>query len=138
MNSFGKQFRISIFGESHGPVVGCVIDGCPMGIDLAVEDMTAQLARRKSGAKGTTPRIEDDLPEILSGVFQSKTTGAPITIQFKNSNVKSTDYSQFIEMPRPGHADFVAQKKYGGFNDPRGGGYFSGRLTHHNLSSLSF
>ena len=129
MNSFGKQLRISIFGESHGPVVGCVIDGCPAGVELVVEDLLTDLARRKSGAKGTTPRQEEDIPEILSGLFQGKTTGAPLTIQFKNNNIKSKDYSQFIDIPRPGHADFVAQNKYGGFQDPRGGGHFSGRLT---------
>ncbi len=129
MNSFGTKLKISIFGESHGPVVGCVIDGCPVGLDLALEDMLFDLSRRKSGAKGTTPRQEEDIPEILSGVFAGKTTGAPITIQFKNNNVESKDYSQFIDNPRPGHADFVAHNKYGAFNDPRGGGHFSGRLT---------
>ncbi|MDD4527964.1 MAG: chorismate synthase [Candidatus Margulisbacteria bacterium] len=129
MNSFGKQFRMSIFGESHGPVVGCIIDGCPAGLDLSAADMFSDLTRRKSGAKGTTPRKEEDLPEILTGIFQGKTTGAPITIQFQNNNTKSKDYAQFIDMPRPGHADFVAQRKYNGLSDPRGGGHFSGRLT---------
>ncbi len=129
MNSFGKLFRISIFGESHGPVVGCVIDGCPAGVSLSEEDMLYDLSKRKSGAKGTTPRQEDDIPEILTGVFDGKTTGAPITIQFRNNNTKSKDYTQFIDMPRPGHADFVAQRKYNGMSDPRGGGHFSGRLT---------
>jgi len=129
VNSFGKLFRISIFGESHGPVVGCVIDGCPAGVSLSEEDMLYDLSKRKSGAKGTTPRQEDDIPEILTGVFDGKTTGAPITIQFRNNNTKSKDYTQFIDMPRPGHADFVAQRKYNGMSDPRGGGHFSGRLT---------
>ncbi len=129
MNNFGEMFRVSIFGESHGETIGCLLDGVPAGIELSVEDLLADIARRKSGAKGTTPRVEDDLPEIVSGVFQGKTTGAPIAIHFHNNNTKSKDYSQFLDMPRPGHADFVAAKKYAGCTDHRGGGHFSGRLT---------
>ncbi len=129
MNSFGRKFRVSIFGESHGIAVGVCIDGCPTGIALQQDDFTADLLRRKSGAKGTTPRIESDAPEILSGVFEGKTTGAPITIIFRNENTRSGDYSNLLSTPRPGHADFVAAQKYGGFADYRGGGHFSGRIT---------
>lgn len=129
MNSFGRIFRVSIFGESHGASVGVVIDGCPPGLDLKPEDFEADLSRRRSGAQGTTPRTEPDIPEIISGVFNNKTTGAPLTVIFRNTNTQSKDYSQFVRVPRPGHADFVADKKYNGFNDYRGGGHFSGRLT---------
>ena len=129
MNSFGKLFRVSIFGESHGVSVGVVIDGCPPGISLKLEDFAEQLARRKSGAKGTTPRQEADQPKIMSGVFNDHTTGAPLTILFENTNTRSHDYSKFRDIPRPGHADFVSMNKYQGFDDYRGGGHFSGRLT---------
>jgi chorismate synthase len=129
MNSFGRIFRVSIFGESHGINVGIVIDGCPAGIPIKTEDFIPDLSRRKSGAKGTTPRTEDDLPVIVSGVFQDHTTGAPITILFENNNTRSRDYTELFDVPRPGHADFVARKKYGEFNDYRGGGHFSGRIT---------
>jgi chorismate synthase len=129
MNSFGTFFRIHIFGESHGTAVGICIDNCPAGIDLKQEDFLLDISRRKSGSKGTTPRQEDDIPEIISGVFNGKTTGAPITILFKNNNVISKDYSNLVDTPRPGHADFTAKVKYGGYNDYRGGGHFSGRLT---------
>lgn len=129
MNSFGRLYRVNIFGESHGEYVGVVIDGCPAGITLAVEDFSADLERRKAGAKGTTPRKEDDAPEIVSGVFNNTTTGSPVTILFKNSNTRSGDYEKQRAVPRPGHADFVASKKFNGFQDYRGGGHFSGRLT---------
>lgn len=129
MNSFGKLFRISIYGESHGAEVGVIIDGCPPGIPLSEEDFEKDLLRRKSGAKGTTPRLESDRPIIKSGVFNGKTTGAPIMIAFENTNVRSRDYDVLKDIPRPGHADFTAMKKYRGFNDYRGGGHFSGRLT---------
>jgi chorismate synthase len=129
MNSFGRIFRISIFGESHGRAVGIVVDGCPPGTALAEEDLEADLARRKSGAKGTTSRREDDKPIFLSGVHQGKTTGSPIAVMFHNADVISSDYDMFRDVPRPGHANFVAKKKYEGFSDIRGGGHFSGRLT---------
>ena len=129
MNSFGKIFRVSIFGESHGNGVGVVIDGVPAGLPLQFSDFIEDLNRRRSGAKGTTPRIEADLPKLISGVFNDKTTGAPLTILFENTNTRSKDYDKLREMPRPGHADFVASKKFGGFEDYRGGGHFSGRLT---------
>ena len=129
MNSFGRIFRVSIFGESHGPSVGIVVDGCPPGIPIKAEDFEEKLNRRRSGAKGTTPRTEPDTPELLSGIFNDRTTGAPVTILFRNTNTRSRDYSLFTQIPRPGHADFVAHKKYKGFTDYRGGGHFSGRLT---------
>ena len=129
MNTFGRIFRISIFGESHGTIIGVTIDGCPYGTSLKVEDFTADLERRKPGVVGTTPRREDDIPEIVSGTFNGFTTGAPITIIFRNSDIRSTDYIDIKDHPRPGHADFVARQKFGGFNDYRGGGHFSGRLT---------
>ena len=129
MNSFGRIFKINIYGESHGNQVGVLIDGCPAGLPISDEDFTSDLQRRKSGAKGTTPRIEDDIPNIESGVFNGFTTGAPILISFQNKNTKSEDYKDLFNFPRPGHADFTAKMKYGGYNDYRGGGHFSGRLT---------
>lgn len=129
MNSFGRIFRISIFGESHGPLVGITIDGCPAGIPLKAEDFLADLNRRKAGASGTTPRKEDDTPSIVSGCFNDHTTGAPLTIIFENNNTRSTDYDAIKNTPRPGHADFVLNKKHSGFNYHRGGGHSSGRLT---------
>lgn len=129
MNSFGRLFRVNIYGESHGNQVGVLIDGCPAGLSISEEDFTEDLLRRKSGAKGTTPRIEDDKPSIESGVFNGYTTGAPVLISFQNKNTKSKDYKNLISFPRPGHADFTAKMKFGGFNDYRGGGHFSGRLT---------
>jgi len=129
MNSFGRIFKISIFGESHGKAVGIVIDGCPPGIALAEKDFEGDLARRKSGAKGTTSRREDDKPLFLSGVHDGSTTGSPIAVVFHNADVISSDYDMFEDVPRPGHANFVAKKKYDGFSDIRGGGHFSGRLT---------
>ncbi len=129
MNSFGRIFRVSIFGESHGECVGINIDGCPAGLPLNLDDFTTDIERRKAGAKGTTPRKEADLPRIMNGVYNGKTTGAPITILFDNTNTRSGDYEKQRAVPRPGHADFVATKKFGGFEDYRGGGHFSGRLT---------
>ena len=130
MNTFGRIFRISIFGESHGECVGITIDGCPAGLSLSAEDLLSDLERRKGGqAKGTTPRKEDDYPIFKSGVFNGKTTGFPITILFENNNTRSEDYQKQRSIPRPGHADWVANKKFGGNEDYRGGGHFSARLT---------
>ena len=129
MNTFGRKFRVSIFGESHGEAIGVVLDGVQPGLPLDIEDFTADILRRKSGPKGTTPRIEADIPELLSGVYNGLTTGAPLTILFHNRNTRSGDYSLFNAVPRPGHADFTASIKWLDFNDPRGGGHFSGRLT---------
>lgn len=129
MNSFGKLFRVCIYGESHGKEVGVIVDGCPAGVLLDEEDFEKDLMRRKSGAKGTTPRLEADQPFIKSGTFNGNSTGAPILIAFENKNTRSKDYDSLKDTPRPGHADFVASKKFAGFNDYRGGGHFSGRLT---------
>ena len=129
MNTFGHNFRISIFGESHGEGIGAVLDGVPAGIPLCEDDFTEAIARRAPGAKGTTPRKESDRIEILSGVYNGQTTGAPLAYIFRNANTRSGDYSQFEAVPRPGHADFVASVKWNGANDPRGGGHFSGRIT---------
>ena len=130
MNSFGTLFRVQIFGESHGACVGILIDGCPAGLPLTVPDFLEDMERRKGGKqKGTTPRQEDDVPIFKSGIFKDKTTGAPINILFENNNIRSADYEKQRSVPRPGHADFTAHHKFGGFEDYRGGGHFSGRLT---------
>ena len=129
MNTFGRKFRVSIFGESHGEAIGVVLDGVPAGLELSEEDFVKDIDRRRSGAKGTTPRKESDKPQIVSGVFEGHTTGAPLTIIFRNENTKSQDYSLFAAMPRPGHADLTAALKWDDCQDPRGGGHFSGRLT---------
>lgn len=130
MNRFGTRFSVSIFGESHGEGLGVVIDGCPAGMPLAVEDFIEDTERRKGGKqKGTTPRQEEDLPVFKSGVFRGLTTGAPLMLLFANGNTRSADYEKQRAVPRPGHADWVAHQKFGGFEDFRGGGHFSGRLT---------
>lgn len=130
MNSFGRLFRVSIFGESHGGCIGITIDGCPAGLLLSAEDLLPDLERRKGGKqKGTTPRQEEDYPIFKSGVFNGKTTGFPITILFENKNTRSEDYNKQRSVPRPGHADWVAHQKFGGHEDYRGGGHFSARLT---------
>jgi chorismate synthase len=130
MNSFGRNFRVHIFGESHGPMVGITIDGCLPGIPISESDFADDLYRRKGGVlAGTTSRTETDKPIFLSGVFNGFTTGAPLTIAFENNNTQSKDYDSIRTIPRPGHADFVATKKFDGFEDYRGGGHFSGRLT---------
>ena len=129
MNSFGVLFRVTLFGESHGPAIGVIIDGCPPGITVKTEDFLPDLKRRQSGSRGTTKRQEPDLPEILSGVFDGVTTGAPVTLITRNSDKISTDYDEFKNIPRPGHADFAASVKHAGFADMRGSGHFSGRIT---------
>lgn len=130
MNAFGKLFRVTIVGESHGPVVGVVLDGIPAGLPLSAEDFLVDIERRKGGVqKGTTPRKEDDIPLFQTGLFNGRSTGAPLTILFENKNTRSGDYEKQRSVPRPGHADFVAHQKFGGFEDFRGGGHFSGRLT---------
>ena len=129
MNSFGVVFRVSIFGESHGQIIGVVIDGCPPGIAIESDDFMPDLSKRQSGSRGTTNRREPDKPEILTGIFNGKSTGTPITIITKNSDKISSDYDDFRNIPRPGHADFVAGIKHSGFADMRGSGHFSGRIT---------
>jgi len=129
MNTIGRIFRVSVLGESHGECVGVLLHGCPAGLPLGEKDFVKDIARRKPGAPGTTARREGDTPRIMSGVFNGKTTGAPILILFDNEDADCSAYDKIKNMPRPGHADFTAHAKYGGFNDHRGGGHFSGRLT---------
>jgi chorismate synthase len=129
MNSFGVVFRVTLFGESHGQAIGVILDGCPPGLKVSPEDFIEDLRRRQSGSVGTTKRHEPDLPELLSGVFNGLTTGAPVTIVTRNSDKISSDYDEFKSIPRPGHADFVSGIKHSGFSDMRGSGHFSGRIT---------
>lgn len=130
MNSFGRLFRVNISGESHGPAVAILIDGCPAGLPINEEDFKTDLARRQgASAPGTTPRRETDNPKLISGVFQGKTSGAPLLILFENQDTRSDVYERLKDTPRPGQADFTARGKFGGLNDYRGGGHFSGRLT---------
>lgn len=130
MNTFGNIFKVAVFGESHGECVGITIDGVPAGMPLNLQDFLPDIERRKGGLqKGTTPRKEDDLPLFKSGIFRAHTTGAPLTILFENNNTRSADYEKQRAIPRPGHADFVAHQKYGGYEDFRGSGHFSARLT---------
>jgi len=134
MDTYGKNFRITVFGESHGKYAGVVIDGVTPGISIAEEDFTSCLTRRKDGdipelKAATTSRKEDDIPIFASGVLNGKTTGAPLAILFENKRQISKDYSQFRNQPRPSHVDFAASVKFKGFNDIRGGGQFSGRMT---------
>ena len=126
MNRFGQNFAVEIFGESHGAALGCIIDGVRPGIALSEDDFKEALERRRSGAFGTTPRREPDIPHIVSGVYEGETTGAPLMIIFHNENADSSSYENAI--PRPGHADFTAMCKFL-CPDLRGGGHFSGRLT---------
>jgi chorismate synthase len=129
-NSFGDIFRITSFGESHGRCVGIIVDGCPAGLSLSEEDIQKEVDKRKPAAQsGQTARAEDDKVEILSGVFEGKTTGAPIGLLVWNKDTDSTEYEKMKFLPRPGHADYTAFIKYGGFSDYRGGGRFSGRIT---------
>ncbi len=129
-NRLGKLFTVTGFGESHGSCVGVVIDGCPAGLKIAAADIQAALDKRKP-VKGTlaTSRVEEDKAEILSGIFNGYTTGAPICLLVRNKDTDSSVYEKMRFLPRPGHADFTAFMKYGGFNDFRGGGRFSGRIT---------
>ena len=129
-NSLGKLFTITSFGESHGRCVGVTIDGCPAGLPLTEEDIQKEVDKRRPGATvAATRRAEEDRVEILSGVFNEHTTGAPICLLVWNKDVDSREYEKRRFLPRPGHADYTAFMKYGGFNDFRGGGRFSGRIT---------
>ena len=129
-NSLGKLFTITSFGESHGRCVGIIVDGCPAGLPVTVEDIQREVDRRKPAASvATTARMEEDKVEILSGIFNGKATGAPICLLIWNKDVDSSAYEEMRFLPRPGHADYTAFVKYGGFNDFRGGGRFSGRIT---------
>lgn len=129
MNTFGRKFRVSVFGESHGPYVGVTIDGVPSGLELCEADFASDIDRRRPGVAGTTARSESDVPQIISGLYEGHTTGAPLTVLFANADVRSESYAQFISVPRPGHADFSARERFGQWTDVRGGGHFSGRLT---------
>lgn len=126
----GDKIKLSIFGESHGEAIGCVIDGLPAGIKIDMNAVYKDMQRRTPGKdKTATPRLEKDIPHILSGMLDDVTTGAPLAMVIENTNTKSGDYSNLMTVPRPGHSDYPAYVKYGGNNDIRGGGHFSGRLT---------
>lgn len=126
----GERIKLSIFGESHGEAIGCVLDGLPAGETLDMEAIEAQMLRRAPGRdKTATTRQESDTPHILSGILNGRTTGAPLAMVIQNQNQRSGDYENLSRLPRPGHADYTGFVRYGGFNDVRGGGHFSGRLT---------
>jgi chorismate synthase len=128
-NTFGHLFCVTTFGESHGPAIGCVVDGCPPGMELAADDLQPDLDRRKPGtSRHVTQRKEEDRVEILSGVFEGRTTGTPIALLIRNTDQRSQDYGKIAEQFRPGHADFTYWHKYG-LRDHRGGGRSSARLT---------
>ena len=127
---WGNNLKLSIFGESHGNAIGITVDGLPTGFKICMDKVLDEMKRRAPGrSKLSTPRKEEDLPEILSGYFEGKTTGAPLCAIIRNSNTKSKDYSILKDVMRPGHADYTGNIKYNGFNDYRGGGHFSGRIT---------
>ncbi len=128
-NSFGNAVTLTLFGESHGPAIGCVLDGLAPGIPVDTEKIAARMALRRSFAALSTARRETDCVEILSGVYEGRTTGTPIALLIKNENTRSEDYKKTEGIARPGHADLTAYYKYHGYADPRGGGHFSGRLT---------
>ncbi|MFT3762032.1 MAG: chorismate synthase [Pseudoxanthomonas sp.] len=129
MNSFGHLFRVTTFGESHGPAIGCVIDGCPPGLEIAPEEFRRDLDRRATGkTRHTSARNEADEVEILSGVYEGRTTGTPIALLIRNTDQRSKDYAKIAEQFRPGHADYSYWQKYG-IRDPRGGGRSSARET---------
>ena len=129
-STIGKQLELAVFGESHGAAIGCVINGLPAGEPLDEEQILAQMARRAPGTdKTATTRRESDTPEIVSGILDGRTTGAPLAMIIRNGNQRSGDYANLERLPRPGHADYTGYVRYNGFNDIRGGGHFSGRLT---------
>ena len=129
-STIGKQLELAVFGESHGAAIGCVINGLPAGEPLDEEQILAQMARRAPGTdKTATTRRESDTPEIVSGILDGRTTGAPLAMIIRNGNQRSGDYANLARLPRPGHADYTGYVRYNGFNDIRGGGHFSGRLT---------
>ena len=129
-STWGEKVKISVFGESHGKAIGVVIDGLPAGFKVDNDKILTQMARRAPGKdKTATPRKESDLPDVMSGMLDNVTTGAPLCAIINNTNTKSADYSNLLACPRPGHSDYTAYEKYKSFNDIRGGGHFSGRLT---------
>lgn len=129
MNTYGTLFKVTLYGESHQEAIGAIIDGVPAGIKIDESLIISDLEKRKPNAIGTTPRKEEDHVHMLSGVFNGYSTGSPIHLMIKNENIRSKDYKHLKKQPRPGHADFVSHIKYKGFEDYRGGGRFSGRLT---------
>ncbi|MFR7993261.1 MAG: chorismate synthase [Clostridium sp.] len=127
---WGSKIKLSIFGESHGNAIGITIDGLPAGFSIDMDKIMMEMSRRAPGKSSlSTPRKESDIPEILSGYFEGKTTGTPLCAIIRNSNTKSKDYSKLKDVMRPGHADYTGAVRYKGFNDYRGGGHFSGRIT---------
>ena len=129
-STYGENLKLSIFGQSHGPAIGMTLDGIPAGLTVDMEALQAFLNRRAPGQNDwSTPRREEDRPEFISGLYEGYTCGAPIAAVIHNTNTRSGDYANLKDCPRPGHADYTAQVKYGGFQDPAGGGHFSGRLT---------
>ena len=130
MSFFGEKIKLTVFGESHGEAIGAVLYGVPAGFEIDNDEILLQMARRAPGKdKTATPRLEKDFPVIKSGVLNGVTTGAPIAVVIENTNTRSGDYSNLLTTPRPAHSDYTAYVKYGGHNDVRGGGHFSGRLT---------
>lgn len=126
----GNRIKVSIFGESHGEAIGCVIDGLPAGIELDFDKIYSDMSRRAPGKDRTaTPRLEKDEPHVVSGIIEGITTGAPLCAVIQNTNTKSSDYSNVMSVPRPSHSDYPAYVKFSAYNDIRGGGHFSGRLT---------
>ena len=129
-SSWGRCIRVSIFGQSHSAGIGAVVEGLPAGFPVDMEKLASFMARRAPGRSPLgTPRAEADAPEFLSGIANGRLCGAPLAFVIRNTNVRPGDYSEFTRVPRPGHADWTASVKYGGFQDASGGGHFSGRLT---------
>ncbi|MCI9414433.1 MAG: chorismate synthase [Clostridiales bacterium] len=129
-SAIGDTVKLSVFGESHGEAIGCVLSGLPAGEALDQEEILTQMARRAPGKdKTATTRKESDTPEIVSGLLEGRTTGAPLAMLIHNTNQRSGDYAELARLPRPGHADYTGYVRYHGFNDVRGGGHFSGRIT---------
>ena len=128
-NTFGNSITVTLFGESHGLEIGAVLDGLPSGIKIDEQYIKNKLSQRRPCGCISTARVESDEYKIVSGVFNGYTTGTPLCLTIPNTNVESKDYSQFKDLPRPSHADYVAEIKYKGFQDYRGGGHFSGRIT---------
>ena len=129
-STYGENLKLSIFGQSHGPAIGMTLDGIPAGLEVDFDKLQAFLSRRAPGQNSwSTPRKEEDQPEFLSGILDGFTCGAPVAAVIYNKNTRSGDYANLKDCPRPGHADYTAQVKYGGFQDAAGGGHFSGRLT---------
>src|SRR5258708_10530894 len=136
-NTLGTLFTVTTFGESHGPAIGCVVDGCPPGLALAEADLQPDLDRRKPGtSRHVTQRREEDLVEILSGVYEGRTTGTPIALLIRNTDARSKDYAKIASSFRPGHADYTYLRKYG-LRDPRAGGRSSARLTAPPLAAAA-